>query len=115
MPSVFNNRCQMKLGLTFLTVLALGVLLPPTAQAENGSQDGEKGASPSLFERIKGGIVHGVEAAGNGIRHGADATAHGLQRGFEATGRGLERGAQATGRGLHKASQKLGLADSSSG
>lgn len=114
MSSIVNTRYQLKRGFTFLIILVLGGGLSLTVQAAHSAQEGES-ASPSLVERIKGGIVHGVEVAGSGIRHGANAAAHGVQRGFEATGRGLERGAQATGRGLHKASQKLGLADSSSG
>lgn len=98
--------------LACLMFVALSVAAPSMAHATTGEGGGSE-SSPSLFERAKGGIVHGAESAGNGVQRGASAAAHGIERGVQATARALERGAQATGHALRKVAQKIGLGDSS--
>lgn len=105
-----QRPAQMLRASIIFLALGLGAHSPVCATTGEGS---ERDASPSLFERAKGGVVRGAEAAGNGIQRGASAAAHGIERGVQATGRALERGAQATGRGLRKAAEKIGLADPS--
>ena len=107
----FSLYPAVALTLACLLFVAPGIGAPSSAHATTG-EGSESTSSPSFFERAKGGVVRGAEAAGNGIQRGASAAANGVERGFQATARALDRGAQATRRGLHKAAQKLGLADS---